>query len=174
MHWKGVEIYHVFTNHHTLQGFMKQPRLNRRQARWCYYITPSDFIVYYRTRITNPDVRVNCLYQVLGSARVYWRVQLNTIGLSPGTHCKYSGIECTTRIKLTASIQESISLRVCRNLCTVSTGCTVQEWSTKVALRVKTKYMHCKYGLYCAGMVNKGSPQGEDQEADHLHIGSRL
>ncbi|KAN0075695.1 hypothetical protein V8E54_006965 [Elaphomyces granulatus] len=25
MHWKGAEIYHVFTNHHTLQGFVKQP-----------------------------------------------------------------------------------------------------------------------------------------------------
>jgi hypothetical protein len=64
--------------YHTLQGFVKQPRLNRRQVRWCYYITPSDFIVYYRTGITNPDVRVNCLCQVLESARVYWRVQLNT------------------------------------------------------------------------------------------------
>ena len=59
--------------------------------------------------------------------------------------CEYAGIN------LTAGMQESISLRVCRNLCTASTGCTVQERSTKVALRVKTKYMHCKYGLYCAG-----------------------
>jgi hypothetical protein len=27
MHWKGAEIYHVFTNHHTLQDFVKQPSL---------------------------------------------------------------------------------------------------------------------------------------------------
>jgi hypothetical protein len=78
MHRKGVENHHVFINHHTLQGFVKQPRLNRRQPRWCYYITPSDFIVYYRTGITNSDVRVNCLRQVLESARVYKRVQLDT------------------------------------------------------------------------------------------------
>ena len=30
--------------------------------------------------------------------------------------------------------------------------------------------MHCRYGLYYTGMINKGSPRGEDQEADHLHI----
>ena len=138
--------------YHTLQGFVKQPRLNRRQVRWCYYITPSDFIVYYRTGITNPDVRVNCLCQVLESARVYWRVQLNTTrGLSPGTHCKYSGIKCAAKIKLTASMQESISLWLCRNL----SHCGRAGIYLTAGMQ---EFMHCKYGLYCAGMVNKGSP----------------
>jgi hypothetical protein len=142
---------------------VKQPNLNSEDK--CYYITPSDFVVYYRTGITNPDVRVDCLCQVLESARVYWRVQLNTIrGLSPGTHCEYSGIKCAAKIKLTAVMQESISLRSGRNLshcgyAGIYLTASMQEFmhckyglycagrSTKVALRVKTKCMHCKYGL---------------------------
>ena len=44
----------VLTDHHNLQGFMKQPRLNGRQARWCYYLTPYDFVVKWRSGLTNP------------------------------------------------------------------------------------------------------------------------
>ena len=32
---------------------MRQPRLNGRQARWCYYLTPYDFIIKYRSGATN-------------------------------------------------------------------------------------------------------------------------
>jgi transposase InsO family protein len=44
----------VLTDHHNLQGFMKQPRLNGRQARWCYYLTPYDFVIKWRSGSTNP------------------------------------------------------------------------------------------------------------------------
>lgn len=44
----------VLTDHHNLQTFMKQPRLNGRQARWCYYLTPYDFVIKWRSGSTNP------------------------------------------------------------------------------------------------------------------------
>jgi transposase InsO family protein len=44
----------VLTDHQNLQGFMKQPRLNGRQARWCYYLTPYDFVIKWRSGSTNP------------------------------------------------------------------------------------------------------------------------
>ena len=44
----------VLTDHHNLQGFMRQPRLNGRQARWCYYLTPYDFVIKWRSGLTNP------------------------------------------------------------------------------------------------------------------------
>jgi hypothetical protein len=33
---------------------MKQPRINRRQARWLVYLTPYDFIIKYRLGLLNP------------------------------------------------------------------------------------------------------------------------
>ena len=44
----------VWTDHHNLQSFMKQPRLIGRQARWCYYLTPYDFVIKWRSGLTNP------------------------------------------------------------------------------------------------------------------------
>jgi RNase H-like domain found in reverse transcriptase/Reverse transcriptase (RNA-dependent DNA polymerase)/Integrase zinc binding domain/Chromo (CHRromatin Organisation MOdifier) domain/Integrase core domain len=44
----------VLTDHHNLQAFMKQPKLNGRQARWCYYLTPHDFIIRWQSGSTNP------------------------------------------------------------------------------------------------------------------------
>ena len=44
----------VITDHKNLQGFMKQPRLNGRQARWCFFLTPFDFTIKYRAGILNP------------------------------------------------------------------------------------------------------------------------
>ena len=32
---------------------MRQPRLNGRQARWCYYLTLYDFIIKYRLGATS-------------------------------------------------------------------------------------------------------------------------
>src|ERR1700760_4812002 len=33
---------------------MRQQRLNGRQARWCYYLTPYDFVIKWRSGSTNP------------------------------------------------------------------------------------------------------------------------
>jgi hypothetical protein len=44
----------VWTDHQNLQGFMKQPRLNGRQARWCFSLMPYDFTIRYRPGSTNP------------------------------------------------------------------------------------------------------------------------
>ena len=37
-----------------LQGFIKQPRINSRQARWLIYLTPYDFIIRHRPGSLNP------------------------------------------------------------------------------------------------------------------------
>ena len=37
-----------------LQGFMKQPRINGRQAKWLIYLTPYDFIIRHRPGLLNP------------------------------------------------------------------------------------------------------------------------
>ena len=44
----------VLTDHHNLQSFMRQSKLNGRQARWCYYLTPYDFVIKWRSGSTNP------------------------------------------------------------------------------------------------------------------------
>ena len=44
----------VWTDHHNLQSFMKQPRLNGRQARWCYELCPFDFVIRYKPGAANP------------------------------------------------------------------------------------------------------------------------
>ena len=44
----------VWTDHQNLQSFMKQPRLNGRQARWLVYLTPYDFIIRHRPGQSNP------------------------------------------------------------------------------------------------------------------------
>ena len=44
----------VLTDHHNLQAFMKQPKLNGRQARWCYYLTPYDFTIRWQAGSINP------------------------------------------------------------------------------------------------------------------------
>ena len=58
-HWRhylegSVHTIEVLTDHHNLQSFMKQQKLNGRQARWCYYLTPYDFEVKWRSGSTNP------------------------------------------------------------------------------------------------------------------------
>lgn len=44
----------VWTDHKNLQSFMKQPRLNGRQARWCFALCPYDFTIKFRKGTTNP------------------------------------------------------------------------------------------------------------------------
>src|SRR6201991_3043488 len=58
-HWRhylegSKHLVEVLTDHHNLQAFMRQPRLNGRQARWCYYLTPYDFEIRWRLGSTNP------------------------------------------------------------------------------------------------------------------------
>ena len=57
-HWhyylKGSQhTIEVWSDHQNLQGFIKQPKVNGRQARWLVYLTPYDFIIYYRLGILN-------------------------------------------------------------------------------------------------------------------------
>ena len=58
-HWRHyLEGSHhtieVWSDHQNLQGFMKQPRINGRQARWLVYLTPYDFIIRHRPGLLNP------------------------------------------------------------------------------------------------------------------------
>jgi hypothetical protein len=58
-HWRhylkgSSHTIEVWSDHMNLQGFMKQPRINSRQARWLIYLTPYDFIIRHRPGSLNP------------------------------------------------------------------------------------------------------------------------
>ena len=58
-HWRhyldgSQHIIEVWSDHQNLQGFMKQPKINGRQARWLVYLTPYDFIIKHRPGLLNP------------------------------------------------------------------------------------------------------------------------
>jgi len=58
-HWRHYlegsrHTIEVWSDHQNLQGFMKQPKINGRQARWLVYLTPYDFIIKHRPGILNP------------------------------------------------------------------------------------------------------------------------
>ncbi len=58
-HWRhylegSCHTIEVWSDHQNLQGFMKQPRINGRQARWLVYLTPYDFIIKHRPGLLNP------------------------------------------------------------------------------------------------------------------------
>jgi RNase H-like domain found in reverse transcriptase len=44
----------VWSDHQNLQGFMKQPKINGRQARWLIYLSPYDFTIRHRPGKLNP------------------------------------------------------------------------------------------------------------------------
>ena len=44
----------VWSDHKNLRAFMKQPRLNGRQARWLIALTPYDFTIHHRPGDLNP------------------------------------------------------------------------------------------------------------------------
>ena len=44
----------VQSDHQNLQGFMKQPKINSRQAKQLVYLTPYDFIIKHRLGLLNP------------------------------------------------------------------------------------------------------------------------
>src|SRR6266536_5185694 len=61
-HWRhyldGIShTIKVWSDYLNLQGFIKQPRINGRQARWLIYLTPYDFIIRHRPGSLNPADR---------------------------------------------------------------------------------------------------------------------
>ncbi|KAL2695022.1 hypothetical protein AAEP93_005845, partial [Penicillium crustosum] len=44
----------VLSDHANLRTFMTQQKLNGRQARWCMFLTPFDFVIKHRPGKTNP------------------------------------------------------------------------------------------------------------------------
>jgi hypothetical protein len=44
----------VWSDHYNLQGFIKQPQINSRQARWLVYLTLYDFVIRYQPGLLNP------------------------------------------------------------------------------------------------------------------------
>ena len=44
----------VLSDHANFRTFMKQPKLNGRQARWCMFLSPFDFVIRHRAGKTNP------------------------------------------------------------------------------------------------------------------------
>ena len=58
-HWRhyldgSQHLIEVWSDHINLQGFIKQPRINSRQARWLIHLTPYDFIIRHRPGLLNP------------------------------------------------------------------------------------------------------------------------
>lgn len=58
-HWRhylegSMHPIEVFSDHSNLQAFMRQPKLNGRQARWCLALTPFDFAIKHRAGKSNP------------------------------------------------------------------------------------------------------------------------
>ena len=58
-HWRHYlegtsHTIEVWSDHMNLQSFMRQPRINGRQARWLIYLTPYDFIIRHRPGLQNP------------------------------------------------------------------------------------------------------------------------
>ena len=58
-HWRHYlegsrHTIEVWLDHQNLQGFIKQPRINGRQARWLVYLTPYDFVIKHRPGLLNP------------------------------------------------------------------------------------------------------------------------
>lgn len=58
-HWRhyveGVaNPVEVLSDHHNLQTFMRQEKLNGRQARWCMFLSPFHFVIKHRAGKTNP------------------------------------------------------------------------------------------------------------------------
>jgi hypothetical protein len=58
-HWRhyiegSPHTIEVWSDHQNLQGFMRQPKINGRQARWLVYLTPYDFIIKHRPGLLNP------------------------------------------------------------------------------------------------------------------------
>lgn len=58
-HWRhylegSIHPVEVLSDHANLRTFMKQPKLNGRQARWCMFLSPFDFVIRHRAGKTNP------------------------------------------------------------------------------------------------------------------------
>lgn len=58
-HWRhylegSMHPIEVLSDHSNLQAFMRQRKLNGRQARWCLFLTPFDFVIKHRPGKMNP------------------------------------------------------------------------------------------------------------------------
>jgi transposase InsO family protein len=58
-HWRqylegSLHRIEVLSDHDNLRLFMQQQNINGRQARWCLYLTPFDFVIKHRSGRTNP------------------------------------------------------------------------------------------------------------------------
>ncbi|SCO20290.1 uncharacterized protein FFB20_15917 [Fusarium fujikuroi] len=58
-HWRhylegSLKQVEVLSDHQNLQSFMKNTKLNGRQARWCLYLMTYDFVIKHRKGSTNP------------------------------------------------------------------------------------------------------------------------
>jgi hypothetical protein len=58
-HWRhylegSQHTIKVWSDHLNLQSFMKQPKINGRQARWLIYLTLYDFLIHHRPGLLNP------------------------------------------------------------------------------------------------------------------------
>jgi hypothetical protein len=61
-HWRhylngSQHMIKVWSDYINLQGFMKQPCINSRQARWLVHLTPYDFIIRHQPGLLNPADR---------------------------------------------------------------------------------------------------------------------
>lgn len=88
----------VLTDHHNLRLFMNQPKINGRQARWCLFLTPFDFVIHHRSGKTNPadglsrtpgEEKAPPAEEILGpirkriTAESFVKVQWFTVGTRP-------------------------------------------------------------------------------------------
>lgn len=64
--WHTIE---VLSDHANLQAFMRQEKINGRQARWCMSLIPFDFTIKHRAGKTNPADAPSRLFEGHGDAR---------------------------------------------------------------------------------------------------------
>ncbi|KAF5230292.1 hypothetical protein FAUST_9880 [Fusarium austroamericanum] len=94
-HWRhylegALHKIEVLSDHLNLQAFMKTPKLNGRQARWCLYLTPYDFIIKHRPGKTNPADPPSRRPEYEGETPEYQE-------LLPGLESKLAQVQAITR-----------------------------------------------------------------------------
>ena len=130
----------VLSDHHNLQGFMRKPTLNGRQARWLYYLTPYDFTIRYRTGESNPA---------------------DALSRRPG-YGPASGEDCSSLLAtLDAKLARINNVKV---LCLRHVLGSAEFGATDGLSPAPSTDANS----HAVKTVNEGSPKGDDCEADHL------
>jgi hypothetical protein len=82
----------VLSDHANLQAFMRQPKINGRQARWCMSLIPFDFIIKHRSGKSNPADAPSRLFERTGDAQdpdilgqLYLRIGSETVPKRAGS-----------------------------------------------------------------------------------------